>query len=56
MSSEIEPSKVYTKAELCLMEKIPEPCAMVIFGASGDSRGGRGKNAVVPRAIPGRGA
>ncbi len=29
-------SKVYTKEELCLLEPIPEPCAIVIFGASGD--------------------
>src|SRR5437773_10628852 len=29
-------SKVYTKEELCLMERVPEPCGIVIFGASGD--------------------
>jgi len=29
-------SKVYTKEELCLMERIPEACGIVIFGASGD--------------------
>jgi len=29
-------SKIYTKEELCLLEEIPEPCAIVIFGASGD--------------------
>jgi len=29
-------SKIYTKEELCLLEQIPEPCAIVIFGASGD--------------------
>jgi len=29
-------SKIYTKEELCLMEKFPEPCGIVIFGASGD--------------------
>lgn len=27
---------VSTKEELCLAEKIPDPCAIVIFGASGD--------------------
>lgn len=29
-------SKVFTKEELCLLEGHPEPCAIVIFGASGD--------------------
>ena len=29
-------SKIYTKEELCLLEPVPEPCAIVIFGASGD--------------------
>jgi len=29
-------SKIYTKEELCLLEQVPEPCAIVIFGASGD--------------------
>jgi glucose-6-phosphate 1-dehydrogenase len=29
-------SKVYTKEELCLMEQVPPPCGIVIFGASGD--------------------
>jgi glucose-6-phosphate 1-dehydrogenase len=29
-------SKVYTKDELCLMEQVPDPCGIVIFGASGD--------------------
>jgi len=29
-------SKVYTKEELCLMEQVPDPCGIVIFGASGD--------------------
>jgi len=29
-------SKVYTKEELCLMERVPDPCGIVIFGASGD--------------------
>jgi glucose-6-phosphate 1-dehydrogenase len=29
-------SKVYTKDELCLMEQVADPCAIVIFGASGD--------------------
>lgn len=28
--------KIYTKEELCVLEEIPEPCAVVIFGASGD--------------------
>ena len=29
-------SRVYTKEELCLMEKVADPCGIVIFGASGD--------------------
>jgi glucose-6-phosphate 1-dehydrogenase len=29
-------SKIFTKEQLCLLEQIPEPCATVIFGASGD--------------------
>lgn len=29
-------SKVYTKEELCLMERVADPCAIIIFGASGD--------------------
>lgn len=29
-------SRVITKEELCLMEQIPQPCGIVIFGASGD--------------------
>lgn len=29
-------SKVYTKEELCLFEKKPESCGIIIFGASGD--------------------
>ncbi|OGR83011.1 MAG: glucose-6-phosphate dehydrogenase, partial [Elusimicrobia bacterium RIFCSPLOWO2_01_FULL_54_10] len=29
-------SKIFTRDELCLMEKVPEPCGIVIFGASGD--------------------
>jgi glucose-6-phosphate 1-dehydrogenase len=29
-------SRVITKQELCLLEKIPSPCGLVIFGASGD--------------------
>jgi glucose-6-phosphate 1-dehydrogenase len=29
-------SRIITKEELCLLEKIPEPCGIVIFGASGD--------------------
>lgn len=36
MTSPVQASKTFTKAELCLMEQIPEPCAIVIFGASGD--------------------
>src|SRR5690242_8295271 len=29
-------SRVITKEELCLLEKIPSSCGIVIFGASGD--------------------
>ena len=29
-------SHVFTKQELCMMERIPEPCGIIIFGASGD--------------------
>lgn len=29
-------SKVLSKEELCLLEKVAEPCGIVIFGASGD--------------------
>lgn len=29
-------TKTYTKEELCLLEKVPEPCGIIIFGASGD--------------------
>ena len=29
-------SKVSTKEELCLMEQMPDPCGIIIFGASGD--------------------
>ncbi|MCB4756382.1 MAG: glucose-6-phosphate dehydrogenase [Elusimicrobia bacterium] len=36
MSSPLVVSKVYTKEELCLFERIPRPCAIVVFGASGD--------------------
>ena len=36
MQQAILASKIYTKEELCLLEQIPEPCAIVIFGASGD--------------------
>src|ERR1044071_4100060 len=36
MTPGILASKIYTKEELCLLEQIPEPCAIVIFGASGD--------------------
>ena len=36
MRQAILASKIYTKEELCLLEQIPEPCAIVIFGASGD--------------------
>ncbi len=36
MTSSILASKIYTKEELCLFEKIPAPCAIIVFGASGD--------------------
>lgn len=36
MNSSILASKVFTKEELCLLEQVSEPCALVIFGASGD--------------------
>jgi len=36
MSPGVQVSKIYTKEELCFMERIPEPCSIVIFGASGD--------------------
>ena len=29
-------SRVITKEELCLMEKVPSSCGIIIFGASGD--------------------
>src|ERR1044071_6621700 len=29
-------SRVITKEELCLLEKKPAPCGIIIFGASGD--------------------
>ncbi len=29
-------SKKYTKADLCIMETVAEPCGIIIFGASGD--------------------
>src|SRR5579872_3329259 len=29
-------SRVITKEDLCLLEKIPQPCGIIIFGASGD--------------------
>src|SRR5260221_10793476 len=29
-------SRVITKEELCLMEKVPASCGIIIFGASGD--------------------
>jgi glucose-6-phosphate 1-dehydrogenase len=29
-------SRIITKEELCLMEQIPSPCGIIIFGASGD--------------------
>ena len=32
----IQASKIFTKEELCLLEERPKPCAVVIFGASGD--------------------
>jgi glucose-6-phosphate 1-dehydrogenase len=36
MTTGILASKIYTKEELCLLESIPDLCAIVIFGASGD--------------------
>ncbi|MFN0118751.1 MAG: hypothetical protein ACKVQC_10745 [Elusimicrobiota bacterium] len=36
MGSIIHASKVYTKEELRLLETIPDPCSIIIFGASGD--------------------
>ncbi|MFN0118835.1 MAG: glucose-6-phosphate dehydrogenase [Elusimicrobiota bacterium] len=36
LQSAILASKIYTKQELCLLEQIPEPCGIIIFGASGD--------------------
>ncbi len=36
MARSILASKVFTKEELCLLEQVPEPCGIVIFGASGD--------------------
>src|SRR4051812_3430722 len=35
-ASNVLASRIYTKEELCLFEAKPEPCAVVIFGASGD--------------------
>ncbi len=32
----IQVDKIYTKEQLCLWERSPDPCAIVIFGASGD--------------------
>ena len=32
----IKASKIYTKEELCLMDRVPDPCVIVIFGAAGD--------------------
>jgi len=32
----VQASVLYTKSQLCLMEPRPEPCGIVIFGASGD--------------------
>ena len=29
-------SRVITKEELCLLEQVPAPCGIIIFGASGD--------------------
>src|ERR1700690_4017169 len=29
-------SRVITKEELCLLEQVPSPCGIIIFGASGD--------------------
>src|SRR5579871_6169404 len=36
MSSTPVVSRVITKEELCLLEKVPESCGIIIFGASGD--------------------
>lgn len=36
MMQAIQASKIYSKEELCLLEQIPSPCGIVIFGASGD--------------------
>src|SRR5690242_3454584 len=36
MTSTPTVSRVITKEELCLMEKVPESCGIIIFGASGD--------------------
>lgn len=36
MTQSVQASRIRTKAELCLLETVPEPCAIVIFGASGD--------------------
>src|ERR1044071_9609432 len=29
-------SRLITKEELCLLEKVPPPCGIILFGASGD--------------------
>ena len=29
-------SKILTREDLCLLEKKPQPCGIIIFGASGD--------------------
>jgi glucose-6-phosphate 1-dehydrogenase len=36
MSTSLLASRVYSKEELCLFEKKPDDCGIVIFGASGD--------------------
>lgn len=36
MSPVVLDSKIYTKEELCLLKPAPDPCGIVIFGASGD--------------------
>jgi len=36
MAQAVQASKVYSKEELCLFEKKPESCGIIIFGASGD--------------------
>lgn len=36
MTLAIQASRTLTKEQLCLLEPVPEPCAIVIFGASGD--------------------